>query len=93
MNDSVDLQNHSLAFKSTEKYQLEAKIWPNEVFMAAILDLCQKTNFTRLDFSRILVCYSRDLSDHKTIEKPSVAICGESFSILTGLLVLIQVVL
>ena len=54
--------------------------------MAAILDLCQKTNFARLDFSRLLVCYSRDLSDHKTIEKPSVAICGGSFSILTGLL-------
>ena len=45
----------------------------------------KKTNFARLDFSRLLVCYSRDLSDHKTIEKPSVAICGGSFSILTGL--------
>ena len=54
--------------------------------MAAILDLCKKTNFASLDFSRLLVCYSRDLSDHKIIEKPSVAICGGSFSILTGLI-------
>ena len=44
--------------------------------MAAILDLCNKNNFACLDFSRLLVCYSRDLSDHKTIEKPFVAICG-----------------
>ena len=35
-----------------------------------------KINFACLDFSRLLVCYSRDLSDYKTIEKPSVAICG-----------------
>ena len=54
--------------------------------MAAILDCAKKTNFARLYFSRLLVCYSRDLSDHKTIEKPSVAICGGSFSILIGLL-------
>ena len=53
--------------------------------MAAILDLCQKNNFACLDFSRLLVCYSRDPSGLKTIEKPSVAICGGSFSILTGL--------
>ena len=36
----------------------------------------KKTNFARLDLYRLLVCYSRDLSDNKTIEKPSVAICG-----------------
>ena len=39
--------------------------------------ICAQNNyFARLDFSRLLVCYSRDLSDHKTIEKASVAICG-----------------
>ena len=38
--------------------------------------MCAKNNFACLDFSRLLVCYSRDLSAHKTIEKPSVAICG-----------------
>ena len=53
--------------------------------MVAILDLCQKTNSAGLDFSRLLVCYSRNPSGLKTIEKPSVAICGGSFSILTGL--------
>ena len=41
LNGSVDLRTDSLAFKSTETYQLEAKIWPNKVFMAVILDLCK----------------------------------------------------
>ena len=48
----------------------------------------KKTNFACLDFSRLLVCYSRNSSGLKTIEKPSVAICGGSFGILTGLLTL-----
>ena len=29
-----------------------------------------------MKFNKKKVCYCRDLSDHKTIEKPSVAICG-----------------
>ena len=45
----------------------------------------KKKNFACLDLSRLLVCYSRDPSGLTTIEKPSVAICGGSFSILTGL--------
>ena len=43
--------------------------------------------FARLDFPRFLVCCSGDLSDDESEEKPSVAICGGSISILTGLLV------
>ena len=45
-------------------------------FHGGHLGFVPKNNFACLDFSRLLVCYSRDLSDHKTIEKPSVAICG-----------------
>ena len=41
--------------------------------------------FARLDFPRFLVCCSRDLSDDESEEKPSVAICGGSICILTGL--------
>ena len=41
--------------------------------------------FARLDFSRFLVCCSGDLSDNESEEKPSVAICGGSICILTGL--------
>ena len=41
--------------------------------------------FARLDFPRFLVCCSRDLSDNESEEKPSVAICGGSICILTGL--------
>ena len=57
--------------------------------MAAILDLCQKNYFACLDFSRFLVCYSRNPSGLKTIEKPSVGMCGGSCSILTGLYIYI----
>ena len=53
----------------------------------------KKTNFACLDFSRLLVCYSRTPSGLKTIEKPSVPICGGSFSILTGLLLTSQTAL
>ena len=42
--------------------------------------------FARLDFPRFLVCSSGDLSDDESEEKPSVAICGGSIGILTGLL-------
>ena len=42
--------------------------------------------FPRLDFSTFLVCCSGDHSDHESEEKPSVAICGGSICILTGLL-------
>ena len=42
--------------------------------------------FARLDFPRFLVCCSGDLSDDESEEKPSVAICGGSICILTGLL-------
>ena len=41
--------------------------------------------FARLDFPRFLVCCSGDLSDNESEEKPSVAICGWSICILTGL--------
>ena len=41
--------------------------------------------FARLDFPRFLVCCSGDLSDNDSEEKPSVAICGGSICILTGL--------
>ena len=42
--------------------------------------------FARLDFSTFLICCSGDFSDNKSDEKPSVAICGGSIRILTGLL-------
>ena len=42
--------------------------------------------FARLDFPRFLVCCSGDLSDNESEEKPSVAICGGSICILTGLI-------
>ena len=41
--------------------------------------------FARLDFSTFLVFSSGDLSDDESEEKPSVAICGGSTCILTGL--------
>ena len=44
--------------------------------------------FARLDFPRFLVCCSGDLSDNESEEKPSVAICGGSICLLTGLSVL-----
>ena len=42
--------------------------------------------FARLDFPRFLVGCSGDLSDNESEEKLSVAICGGSICILTGLL-------
>ena len=41
--------------------------------------------FARLDFSTFLVYCSGYLSDNESEEKPSVAICGGSICILTGL--------
>ena len=41
--------------------------------------------FARLDFSTFLICCSGHLSDNESDEKPSVAICGGSICILTGL--------
>ena len=77
----------NLAFKITQiVFQLRSTNG-NKILVAAILDLPQKTTFAWLDFSRLLICYSGDLSDHKSKEKASVAICGGSFCILTGLLV------
>ena len=45
----------------------------------------KKRMFARLDFSTFLICCSGDLSDNESDEKPSVAICGGSICILTGL--------
>ena len=42
--------------------------------------------FARLEFRRFLVCCSGDISDDESEEKPSVAICGGSICILTGLI-------
>ena len=47
----------------------------------------KKMMFARLDISTFLICYSGDLSDNESDEKPSVAICGGSICILTGLYV------
>ena len=58
------------------------------MFLAAILDFAEKMMFARLDFPRFLVCGSGDLSDDESEEKPSVAICGGSICILTGLSVI-----
>ena len=55
------------------------------MFLTAILDYAEKIMFARLDFSTFLICCSGDLSDNESDEKPSVAICGGSISILTGL--------
>ena len=41
--------------------------------------------FARLDFRRFLVFCSGDISDDESEEKPSVAICGGSIYILTGI--------
>ena len=48
--------------------------------------------FARLDLSTFLVCCSGDLSENESEEKPSVAICGGSICILTGLKHLIEVI-
>ena len=45
----------------------------------------KKMVFARLDFSTFLICRSGDLSDNESDEKPSVAFCGGSICILTGL--------
>ena len=45
----------------------------------------KKMMFARLYFSTFLICCSGDLSDNESDEKPSVAICGGSICILTGL--------
>ena len=45
----------------------------------------EKVMFTCLDLSRFLVCYSEDLSDNKSEEKPSVSICR-----LTGLILALR---
>ena len=45
----------------------------------------KKMMFARPDFSTFLICCSGDFSDNKSDEKPSVAICGRSICILTGL--------
>ena len=46
--------------------------------------------FARLDFPRFLVCCSGDLSDDESEEKASVAICGGSICILTGLVAVVD---
>ena len=55
------------------------------MFLTAILDYAEKMMFARLDFYTFLICCSGDLSDNESDEKPSVAICGGSICILTGL--------
>ena len=45
----------------------------------------KKMMFARLDVSTFLICCSGDLSDNESDEKHSVAICGGSICILTGL--------
>ena len=52
--------------------------------VAAILNLCEKTGFACIDFSRLLVYEYRDL-ENKIEEKLSVAICGGSVVIFAGL--------
>ena len=56
------------------------------MLLTAILDYAEKMMFARLDFSTFLICCSGDFSDNKSDEKLSVAICGGSICILTGLL-------
>ena len=46
----------------------------------------KKIMLARLYFSTFLICCSGDLSDNESDEKPSVAICGGSICILTGLM-------
>ena len=55
------------------------------MFLTAILDFAGKTIFACLDFSRFVTCCVGDLPDNESEEKPSVAICGGSICILTGL--------
>ena len=55
------------------------------MFLTAILDYAEKMIFAHLDFSTFLICCSGDLSDNESDEKRSVAICGGSICILTGL--------
>ena len=50
----------------------------------------KKMMFARLDFSTFLICCSGDFSDNKSDEKPSVAICGGSICILTGLVIIVR---
>ena len=45
----------------------------------------KKMMFACLYFSTFLICCSGDLSGNESDEKPSVAICGGSICILTGL--------
>ena len=53
----------------------------------------KKMMSARLDFSTFLICCSGDFSDNKSDEKPSVAICGGSICILTGLILFIHAIL
>ena len=45
-------------------------------FLVAMLDFAEKMMFARLDFRRLLVCYSGHLSGHESEEKALVAMCG-----------------
>ena len=49
-NGFVDSKNYSLDFKIGEKYYLEVKLWSEELFRAAILDLCEKGYLPFLEF-------------------------------------------
>ena len=55
--------------------------------------MAKKMMFARLDFSTFLICCSGDFSANKSDEKPSVAICGGSICILTGLMADTQLLL
>ncbi len=55
------------------------------MFLTAILDYAGKNDVRPSIFFYIFICCSGDLSDNESDEKPSVAICGGSICILTGL--------
>ena len=56
------------------------------MFLTAILDYAGKNDVRPSIFFYIFICCSGDLSDNESDEKPSVAICGGSICILTGLM-------
>ena len=55
------------------------------MFLTSILDYAEKNDVRPSIFSTFSICCSGDLSDNESDEKPSVAICGGSICILTGL--------
>ena len=79
--------NPILAFTTTQKCHLGAKLWQDK-------DLCQPSwfyanyaLFPTLDFGRFLICHSRANSEGHSENIISITICFGSNLILTGLLV------